>query len=159
MHLENNFEKIQVLFKNRITNIDLSHIFFKLNENEIGIVQKNYRNLYVHKMNIDEFNRLINCIKSATIKSEQIAIEFFANNKEEIEPLYSNELDHYDVEVDLLSYELKNNDIQLPNFEFDILIHCMDKEDQPIFMYDSRGCCTVSFELNNLNELRAKEIS
>lgn len=58
-----------------------------------------------------------------------------------MEPLYSNELDHFSVSLDLVSYGLNVEEESAPFVAFDVLIECMDEYDAPIFMFDTRGLC------------------
>jgi hypothetical protein len=157
--------KIQAPFHGRLTTISLAENFYELNENETGIIERAYRTLYATKLSEDEFAWVIGIIKAAIAKAEPLVAEYFAAKQKEtdepygLEPLYSLEFDHYDVDVDVLSYGLNNNNNQAPALEFDIIIDCMDKDDQHIFLYDSRGTCTVGFEVNHLDGLRVTEVS
>lgn len=146
-------------FHNRPTKVDLKEVFYPISDNEIGIVDKAYRRLTVDRLNGAAYHELLDLIRSAIARSEQLAVDFYNDNKEEVEPLYSLELDHYSVGIDLLAYAPNAAANGRPALELDVLIECRDKDGQPIFMYDSRGCCCVSFELNASNELIVSSVS
>ncbi|EDP97797.1 hypothetical protein U8527_05585 [Kordia algicida OT-1] len=161
MEEKTNFDEIKIVFKGTPTTIDLSDAFYKLN-NTIrikSIKSKGYENFGVSELNLTTYNDLKEHIKRAIQITEEKIDDFYEEDKEELEPLYSAELDHFRVEFDLMSYGLNKENHTQPKATFDILIDCMDYGDQPIFLYDSRGLFYVSFELTSNNELNIIEIS
>jgi len=159
MELDNTFNQIQVTFQNRNTIIDLSDTFYQISNNEIGIKPTPYRELQVKKLSLTDYYQLIKGFKLAIQKSDELVIDFFKSRENEIEPLYSMEFDHFQVELDLLSYRFNKRNNKQPIFELDVLMDCMDAYNNHIFMHDSRGMCGISFEMNSKGILKVTEIS
>ncbi len=151
--------QLQATFYNKPVTIQMEDNFYTINQQQIGIVERGYRQTTTNIISIEEFERISGLFKTALSISEPLAQNFYAENREEIEPLFSEELDHYKVAIDLLSYTVNSNNTNNPSIQFDISIECRDKDDQPIFMYDTRGFCTISFETDNAGTLLVKEVS
>lgn len=150
--------KVKIWFNKRYISVVLNDNF-RIHDNEIQILFAEYKVIDISQLTEKNYKELLIFIKQGIQQSEQLLIQFFKNIKEEIEPLYSSEFDHYYVEIDIVTCNFNIGEKHLPILEFDIRFDCMDNENEPIFMHDSRGLCHIEFEVNAQKQLIVKEVS
>ena len=149
---------IKVQFDNREQIIDVVDLFLETKNHQIQIKKKPYRNLGKEYIGITEFNNFIEIIKTSITESESIAKKHFENDKE-TQFLYLKEMKYLEVDVDIISYSLPYSNIFSPFCQFDISVVCLDENKYPIFPYDSRGYCNITFVFDYANNLKILEIS
>lgn len=152
-----NFNQIEIAFLGRRSKLDLSDLFYDIKNNQRKIVNKHYRIGSGEILSQHELEHFEVVVHKALLLAEPLITAHFGRNKDEAAFLLSREFDHYDVDIDLISFGQHKKDEQLPLAEFHLLFDCMDKNDSPIFIYDSRGCYSVLFEVNRLYELKVIE--
>jgi len=123
----------------------------------VGIKDKNYRNIAKDRLNAEDYNWLIERIGKAVEQSERLATEFILK-EEDVELLYSVEFEHYHTRLDILSYGLNNVDANDSVCEFDIGFCAQDEQGQVIFMYDTRGSCSLRYKLFQNGDLQLVKI-
>ncbi|WP_420573408.1 hypothetical protein [Kordia sp.] len=150
------FNEIKIWFDKRFISITLNE-HFRIHDKEIQVLFAEFKEIDISQLTEQNYVDILNFIKLGVEQSEQIVTQFFQKRKEQIEPLYSSELNHYYLEIDICSLNISEK--HSPIIEFDIRFDCMDKKNHPIFMYDSRGLCHIEFEVNKNKELIVKEVS
>lgn len=148
--------EVKIWFDKRSISVTLNDDF-RIHDKEIQILFAEFKVIDVSQLKEQNYTEILHLIKLGIQQSQQIVTQFFQKRKEEIEPLYSSELNHYYVEIDICGLNISEK--HSPILEFDIRFDCMDKKNQPVFMYDSRGLCHIEFEVNNNKELVIKEVS
>ncbi|WP_456439819.1 hypothetical protein [Psychroserpens sp.] len=149
----------KLFFDNRPIGIDLGDTFYETKKHEIKFRGKEYRTLGKEIVSYDEYKNLIEQISFSIIKSEQIARNFFSS-EEDIKYLYLTEMKYLDISyIDILSYGLPFSDIYSTFCQFDIGIECLNKEKEPIFIYDGRGICNINYIIDFSNNLKIMEVS